>query len=260
MIFCFSGTGNTRWAAEYLAKHIGERLLFIHDEMKGDCRYILSKDEIIGFCFPVHGWQPPKIVRRFIAGLSIENSNGHYCFALCTCGDNVGETMTILNRDLEKRGLRAMSTFSVIMPETYVCLPFMYTDTKHREREKIAAAKTTLQGIAQAVMHRQEGLNMLTKGPIPWLYSYVIGGYFNKRMITDSPFRVGDSCINCGLCAEVCPTENIIGGKGARPQWKHDGSCTCCLACYHHCPKHAINYGRRTERRGQYYFKETTKQ
>ena len=28
--------------------------------------------------------------------------------------------------------------------------------------------------------------------------------------------------------------------------------CTSCLACYHVCPKHAVQYGRRTKRKGQY--------
>lgn len=257
MIFYFSGTGNTRWAAEYLALRTNDRLLFIPDELKGDCQYTLSEGERIGFCFPVHGWQPPAIVRKFIAKLTIVGSRGHYCFALCTCGDNVGDTMAIFNRDLEQRGLKAMSTFSLIMPETYVCLPFMYTDTKERERQKIETARKELHGIAETVERRLEGIEKLTKGAMPLLYSYVIGGYFNKRMITDIPFRVDNSCIRCGRCAEVCPTANIIGGKGTLPQWRHDGNCTCCLACYHHCPKHAINYNNRTRRRGQYYFKET---
>lgn len=259
MIFYFSGTGNTRWAAEYLAKETDERLLFIPEEMKGECRYVLTEEERIGFCFPVHGWQPPAIVRKFITKLDITNPQDHYCFALCTCGDNIGETMAILNKDLSRHGLRAASMFSLIMPETYVCLPFMYTDTEERVREKISAAETELKAIAHTVSQRTEGMERLTKGATPRLYSYIIGGYFNKQMITDRPFRVDDNCIECGLCAQVCPTGDITGGKGIHPQWKHNGSCTCCLACYHHCPKHAINYGMHTKKRGQYYFKETTK-
>ena len=50
MIFYFSGTGNTRWAAERLAQETGERLLFIPDEMKkGKCEYKLISSEGEGY-------------------------------------------------------------------------------------------------------------------------------------------------------------------------------------------------------------------
>lgn len=258
MIFYFSGTGNTRWAAEYLAEKTGERLLFIPEELKGECRYTLAQDERIGFCFPVHGWQPPRIVRNFIKRLYVNNAEGHYCFALCTCGDTIGDTMTILNKDLSRCGLTATGQFSIIMPESYVCLPFMYTDTEEREREKIQTAEKQLKKIIDTVSERINDIKNLFKGKTPKLYSYVIGEYFNRRMITDRPFNVNDKCIKCGICADVCPTGDIIGGKGSSPEWRHDNSCTCCLACYHHCPTHAINYGKRTKKRGQYYFKKHT--
>lgn len=196
-----------------------------------------------------------EIVRKFIRKMSVSNAAGHYCFALCTCGDTVGDTMTILNRELGRRGMKATGLFSIVMPESYVCLPFMYTDTEEREKEKIAAAERIIEKIAKDVEGHRNVADTLVKGATPRLYSYVIGQYFNRRMITDKPFRVDDACIECGICAEVCPTGDIVGGKGKKPEWQHDESCTCCLACYHHCPVHAINYGKRTEKRGQYYFK-----
>ncbi|MCR4765229.1 MAG: EFR1 family ferrodoxin, partial [Bacteroidaceae bacterium] len=88
MIFYFSGTGNTRWAATQLAQAINEQLLFIPDEIKGNCRYVLKQNERLGFCFPTHGWMPPTIVRNFINKLHISNVEGHYCYALTTCGDD----------------------------------------------------------------------------------------------------------------------------------------------------------------------------
>ncbi len=259
MIFYFSGTGNTRWAAEFLAARTGERLVYIPDEAGNECRYTLSEGERIGFCFPVHGWKPPRIVRDFIASLDIAGAGGHYCYALCTCGDTAGDAMTILNKDLARRGLHASSLFSLVMPESYVCLPFMYTDTEERERGKIMTAGKELEDISRIVCARETGVERLKKGATPRIYSYVIGGYFNRFMITDKPFRVdAETCIKCGKCAEVCPTDNITGGKGTVPDWKHNGSCTCCLACYHYCPVHAINYGRITRNRGQYHFKDKT--
>ena len=254
MIFYFSGTGNTRWAAERLAAETQERLLFIPEEAKTKCEYTLADDERIGFCFPVHGWQPPHVVRQFVDRLTITNAAGHYAYALCTCGDSTGLAMQIFGKELAEKGIELQSSQSLIMPESYVCLPFMYTDTPEREREKKEKAKQDLHLFIYIVKERQRGYSRLTKGLTPWTFSHVIGAYFNRFMITDSKFTVdADVCLHCGLCAKTCPTGNIEFNEV--PQWKNDSSCTCCLSCYHHCPVHAINYGKITRRRGQYYYK-----
>ena len=250
MIFYFSGTGNTKWVAEQISQATGERLVFIPDAIRqGTYKYGLQPFESIGFCFPTHGWQPPRIVREFISKLKVGRA---FCWALTTCGDNMGEAMTILNKDLAAIGLEATSQFAVIMPETYVCLPFMKTDPVEKEHAKIAAAREQLPRIISTISSQQEGVIDLVKGAIPHIYSYVIGGYFNAKMVNDRRFTVdADVCIKCGKCQKVCPVDNI---QGTPPEWLHNGRCTCCLACYHYCPVHAINCGERTRKRDQYYF------
>lgn len=253
MIFYFTGTGNTLWAAKQLAAATNERLLFIPEELNTACEYTLAEDERIGFCFPVHGWQPPRIVREFIRKMTIFGAAGHYTYTLCTCGDSTGLAVTMLAQELAQRGITLHSSQSLIMPESYVCLPFMYTDKPEREREKIEQAQKELNIFIKVVEERQTGHNRLNLGLTPWTFSHIIGAYFNRYMITDKKFTVNtDKCTHCGLCAKECPVGDIV--FDSTPTWKHNGSCTCCLSCYHHCPVHAIDYGKITERRGQYYF------
>lgn len=260
MVFYFSGTGNTKWAATQLALSLGDDMTdmasaLYAEGLSGNIDYTLAPDERIGFCFPIHGWQPPHIVRQFLSKMRLHGtSSDSYCYVLCTCGDNTGEAMRIFASDLASRGLHLDAAFSLVMPETYVALPFMLTDTIEREREKRRQAEADLQRFATLVEQRSRGEEHLVKGTAPWLLTYVVGAYFNKFMITDSKFTSDPAlCTGCGQCARSCPVGDICMAEG-RPQWKHDKRCTSCLACYHHCPHHAINYGSITRRRGQYYF------
>ena len=256
MIFFFSGTGNTQWAARELAEATGERLIFIPDVKDGECDFSLNDDERIGFCFPVHGWRPPVLVRQLIKKINIVNSNTHYCYALCTAGDTIGETIDLLQQDLSEIGLRADSAFSLIMPESYVGLPFMDVDKPEKEKEKKLEAAKNIKEIEQYIVNRDKGIFKLSRGNWPRINSRIIGKYFLNHLITDNPFHVAsERCVKCGICADVCPVNDIIGGLGHEPQWKHDNSCLTCFTCYHHCPHHAIEYGKQTKNKGQYFYK-----
>lgn len=255
MIFYLSCTGNTKWAAQHIAKATNEELIFIPDIINTECRFTLHKGERIGFCFPVHGWRVPKIVRAFIQKLTIENPT--YTYALCTAGDNIGETMDILQSDLSKRGLHVDSTFTLIMPESYVGLPFMNVDKPEKEKRKKDVAAQHLDEYIEIIIKNMKGEHHDILGTWPRLNSRILGGYFSNILITDKSFYVNSSkCVKCGICADVCPVKNIKGGLGLEPEWLHNNTCLTCFACYHHCPHHAIEYGKRTKNKGQYFFKD----
>ena len=249
MIFYFTGTGNTRWAAQLLAEATGDKLLYIPDELDNtNLHYELKDDERLGFCFPTHGWQPPHIVREFIRRSTFIVQHSTYIYALTTCGDNMGYAMRIFEKELRQKGLHTDARFAIVMPESNVCFSFLHLDTDEKARQKVDAARQRMTQICQMITERQLGVEELVKGAIPFTYTYIIGGYYNKHLITDKKFWVDEqACIQCGLCQKLCPVDDI---KGTPPVWLHNERCTNCLACYHHCPAHAIHWGNM--KRGQY--------
>lgn len=287
MIFYFSGTGNTKWAASKLAAATREDLISIAPYMRADDSshnlaepFILKENERLGFVFPVHGWRVPKLVREFISKMKIlrepsdasaENKakaddclkNRPFAYCVCTAGDSIGLTIENLNEVISQNpSLQALgitevsSSYSLIMPESYIGLPFMDVDPKEREIRKKENAAQELAVVCEEIFDRKEGINRLVKGPIPWFFTKVVGGFFENVLITDKRFHVEkDRCVKCGICANVCPVGDIKGGHGEYPVWLHHKDCLTCFTCYHHCPHHAIEFGNQTQKKGQYYFK-----
>lgn len=281
MIFYFSGTGNTKWAASKLAAATHDSLISIAPYMRADDTkydmtepFTLQEDERLGFVFPVHGWRVPRLVREFIANLKIqraentedgkkEETRRPFVYSVCTAGDSIGLTIENLNEvissnpSLADLGITAVdSSYSLIMPESYVGLPFMDVDPKEREIRKKEEAAQELAVVCEEIFNRKQGVNRLVKGPIPWFFTKVVGGFFEKVLITDKRFHVEkDRCVKCGICANVCPVGDIKGGHGAYPEWLHHKDCLTCFTCYHHCPHHAIEFGKQTRKKGQYFFK-----
>ena len=287
MIFYFSGTGNTKWAASKLAAATREDLISIAPYMRADDSshnlaepFILKENERLGFVFPVHGWRVPKLVREFISKMKIlrepsdasaENKakaddclkNRPFAYCVCTAGDSIGLTIENLNEvislnpSLQALGITEVSSsYSLIMPESYIGLPFMDVDPKEREIRKKENAAQELAVVCEEIFDRKEGISRLVKGPIPWFFTKVVGGFFENVLITDKRFHVEkDRCVKCGICTNVCPVGDIKGGHGEYPVWLHHKDCLTCFTCYHHCPHHAIEFANQTQKKGQYYFK-----
>lgn len=277
MIFYFSSTGNSKWAAKTLALETDDTLVSIPEVIKSDCSFTLEKDEHVGFIFPIHGWRVPSIVKEFITKLTIKTLGEdtshvkHYCFCLVTAGDSIGKAMERFQQQLKSvtvnDALSLKAVCSLIMPESYVGLPSMDVDTKEKELEKKERASKQLKEFSNILKqhpHKDSnqiwGWNQLIRGPIPYFFSGPVGGFFERFLITDKPFHVDSRrCVKCGICANVCPVSDIKGGLGFEPEWLHNGKCLTCFSCYHHCPHHAIEFGKRTQKKGQYFYNKLSK-
>ena len=277
MIFYFSGTGNSKWAAKTLALETGDTLVSIPEVINSDCSFTLEKDEHVGFIFPIHGWRVPNIVKEFLTKLTIKTLGEdtshvkHYCFCLVTAGDSIGKAMERFQQQIKSvaagDSLSLNAVCSLIMPESYVGLPGMDVDTKEKELEKKELASKQLKEFSNILKQRPHkdsdqiwGWNQLIRGPIPSFFSGPVGGFFERFLITDKPFHVDNRrCVKCGICANVCPVSDIKGGLGFEPEWLHNGKCLTCFSCYHHCPHHAIEFGKRTQKKGQYFYNKLSK-
>ncbi len=249
MIFYFSGTGNSLYAAKTIACKQGEALISISSAVnssKAFYEYELGENEIIGFVYPVYAWGPPAVVLAFIKKLKLKKYRENYTFSVATCEKNIGNTVKVLDACLWKAGLKLDSGFSIKMPNNYILLGDV--DAKEIENEKLLAAEKRLERINEVIRQRVKGVFEVEKGFFPQLLTGVINPIFYRHAIDPGMFYAEDHCIGCGTCKKVCNCNNIkVDGK---PQWGR--RCTQCLACIHYCPTRAVQYGKTTRKKGRY--------
>lgn len=265
MLYWYSGTGNSRKAAQILSQELEET----------DCRFIPSalgvdteagisltssasrkQDDLLGFCFPVYSWGVPPVVLKLITGLDADIFKDKYIYAVLTCGDEAGLAKEMLDKALKKRGACLNGAFTVIMPNDYVMLPGFNIDCPELQREKLAKAVARLRDVSQRILLR-ENVTDVFRGPMAWIKTKAVYPLFKKWGVQTSRWRVNhDLCISCGKCAGVCPSGNVSlkvteGLEKASPIWSK--RCYSCTACFHICPVRAIDYGGFTKGKKQYY-------
>ncbi|KWW31035.1 MAG: 4Fe-4S ferredoxin [bacterium P3] len=247
MILHFSGCGNSRFVAQELAAIVGDTAQPLLNTATAEP--LPLDGAALGIVCPVYAWAVPRVVEEHLRRVAFTGTPA-YCYLVCTCGDSVGRTPERFARSLRRIGLHLDAAFGFVMPETYINLPGFHLDSPESETRKLDAVRRRLPQVARQIQ-RHEHIVDVRRGAVPRLTTYLVNPLFYRLFITDRKFHVSDSCTGCGHCADQCPLHNISLDDG-RPRWH--GHCTNCMACYHHCPEGAIQFGRATQGKGQYYF------
>ncbi|MEJ2294393.1 MAG: EFR1 family ferrodoxin [Candidatus Lokiarchaeota archaeon] len=235
-----------------------------------------SDADVLGLVFPVYyasnlGSGIPLIVERFLNRLEIDRSQ--YIFAVCTHSGMPGTTIDKVYKIIKSRGGKLAAGFAV---KTYNEAPSVGEKLKksifrkesnnvdkvkvQNRRDKVLNQwKEKLEFIIGYINARKEGRyetrRLITKILFaPFLY-LIMKPIFNHRYrklskssnlsfkgmipFADKSFKYSEACNGCGICARICPVDNIELVDN-RPMWQNH--CENCFACYSWCPNGAI-YG-----------------
>ena len=257
MIFYFSGTGNSFWAAKQLADNFGEKLLPVANELNDEdnlFEYNLGETERIFFVFPIHSWGPAVLIPRFIEKMKLQNYRQQSVYVVCTCGDDCGYTNRIMKELLIRKSIILTETYSLQMPNNYILMKGFGLDSKKLEKEKLEVAPKRLQEITETILSSEKKKEIYLRGKFAWIKSRTIYPLFVKYVIRRNSFYTKENCTKCGLCVKICPTKTISMQKNELPRWSDN--CVQCTACLHRCPEKAIEYGKVTRNQGRYYHPE----
>lgn len=251
MIYYFSGTGNSLWAAKRIAHRFSAKLHGIMEYASDKC--VTAEDTRIGFVFPTYMNDLPWAVKAFLAELKLKNPK--YIFAVLTSSSGKsGKAAKSLDTALRAGGAQLSYVYNLPMPGN--CIPGKAKKEKAKllrapeELEKIIreikAGTVNVRRKAEKTKKEKENSQQRLKADFvtgPWFYKPSMAGNAMK------PFP-SDRCTGCGICGKVCPTSNIRIKEGRAV---HGSCCAACYACYHWCPQKALDISMPVIRGRQQY-------
>lgn len=222
----FTATGNCL----YVAQTIGGEALSIPQLMKKE--KIEISDDAVGVVCPVYAGEMPMMVRSFIARAKI---NADYFFFIYTYGMGDGEACAHAELAAKEAGLKLSYVNSVQMVDNY--LPgFEMRNQMDTLPQKDVEGQ--IERVRRDIMERK--LRSVAITPIRKAKMAMFRNMLAKPILRKDAAReyiVNDSCIKCGVCAKVCPADNIT----VTDHVVFSDHCEVCYACLHNCPKNAIH-------------------
>ncbi len=255
-IIYFSGTGNTWWAADKIKKQLDSRninadIVSIDTLDAKKANWWIKTADLVIFGWPVYGSDLPEPMKKFIDGL-MPVTKGKHVHTFCTQMKFSGDGAWLYHKNFEKKGLIIDSAAHFIMPSNVSVYRHVINPPKSKEKidsiiekcgqqiekyvEELLTGKSKIQGKNSYL------LGILQRGPYRLFYKQ-----FQDLLGIDET-----RCNKCGICAQLCPSDNIK--MKDFPEFA--GKCALCLRCYTFCPKSAITYknkSRNLEKCGKPY-------
>lgn len=231
----FSGTGNSRYAAEQLLVALGHEPEVYAIE-SGDAPAKLAMHQELVFAYPVQYSEVPMAVRDFVHSHAAL-WQGKRVFVIATMALFSGDGAGVLARLLRQHGATVTGGLHLQMPDSIADEKVLKRSPEKNRRlvkaagQKIARAADGM----QAGRYPRQGLGVLSR----------MAGFLTQRLWFGRRTRTysnrlkidADKCIGCGKCEGLCPTGNIaVAGQAAQSADR----CTLCYRCVNLCPVKAI--------------------
>ena len=224
--FYFTGTGNSLQVARNVGS--GGELVsiprFLREQSGATERVTVSADAL-GLVFPTHWLAVPSLVVELLEQVRLDTD---YLFIIATRGNASLTLKSHLLQAAQKNG-HAVSYFNTIsMPDNYLPLCDM---AKEKQRFTSDALSQKIERMASDVRARK--CNVSGLAALSFLRPVLVSragrqlSDFSQRLSTD------ESCIRCGVCAQVCSAKSIRLIDGVPV---YSSTCNACLACVHNCP------------------------
>ena len=222
----FTASGNCL----YVAKRIGGTLLSIPQLMKQD--NIEITDDAVGIAAPVYAVEMPMMVKEFLLRARIKTD---YFFFIYTYGSGYAEAFAHVELVCREKGLRLNYINAIQMVDNYLPGFEMQNQIDTLPEKNVEGQiEKLLSDIADRV-ETPVKIGAANKAQMAMYQKMLAKRILRKDTAQD--YIVNDNCTRCGICAKVCPADNIT----VTDKVHFANKCEVCHACLHNCPQNAIH-------------------
>jgi len=251
IIYYFSGTGNAKTAAFWLAdnfrkKGIPSEVININSTTAVP-KTPYPKSVLLGFCYPTHGFNAPPIIFNFIKGFPKSSGSGFFLINT-RAGMKLHKIFTP-----GISGLALLAPVIIMLFKGYRCigmrpldLPSNWISIHPGLKQKVVdSIFLRCKKIIQKFSDKIVGGKKVFRGlwDLPWdiaISPIGIMYYLYGRFALAKTYFASYNCNDCCICIKNCPVKAIIKVDG-RPFWKYN--CESCMHCMNYCPERAIETG-----------------
>ncbi len=234
IVYCFSGTGNTRWVCERLSaelRSIGHTVDLFPIKAEFAPPPANGYDGML-LGYPVHAFNAPVPVLKFLKKLPAAHKYLPV-WLVRTSGEplKLNEAAGITpKRLLKARGYTVKGELHYVMPYNIIF--------RHPDGMAVRMREDAERAIPRDAALISAGKGELCKnGAFRRMVSFTLRVEHPAMPLIGRRFKATEKCVGCGKCASLCPQGNIkmVNGK---PQFGK--SCAACMGCAFLCPQDAV--------------------
>jgi len=231
-IIYFSPTGNVLHLARQLAEGLNSPKEEILPLEFTDPERLESNKHLV-LLYPVHGFNAPRTVKRFVSSLPPGLYEAVSLLAVGCAGNWLNEAVSSdLRNSLMKKGYPIVVDEDLAMP-----LTFIMNFPDELNLKLIAESEQKIGDLTRRIMDMDSSekevalksklVNFIGKAEVP------------AARLFGLELHASNDCTSCGTCWTNCPQQNIKQKSNGKPGFGFN--CIMCMRCIYNCPEQAIS-------------------